>query len=74
MEDANSNGIPDVCEITCSDADLYPSGVINGADLGLLLSEWGPATASTTSDIDGDGTVGGGDLGLLLSFWGDCQD
>ena len=74
MEDANSNGIPDVCEITCSDADLYPSGVINGADLGILLSEWGPATASTTSDIDGDGTVGGGDLGLLLSFWGDCQD
>jgi hypothetical protein len=74
MEDANSNGIPDVCEITCSDADLYPSGVINGADLGILLSEWGPTTASTTSDIDGDGTVGGGDLGLLLSFWGDCQD
>jgi hypothetical protein len=74
IEDANSNRIPDVCEITCSDADLYPSGVINGADLGILLSEWGPTTASTTSDIDGDGTVGGGDLGLLLSFWGDCQD
>ena len=72
--DANSNAIPDICEATCSDADLYPSGVINGADLGILLSEWGPTTASTTSDIDGDGTVGGGDLGLLLSFWGDCQD
>jgi hypothetical protein len=72
MEDANSNGIPDVCEITCSDADLYRNGLVDGADLGILLSEWGPATASTTSDLDGDGTVGGGDLGLMLSYWGNC--
>jgi hypothetical protein len=72
--DSDGTGIPDVCELpTCSDADLYPNGVINGADLGILLSEWGPVTAATTSDIDGDGTVGGGDLGILLSFWGNCQ-
>lgn len=50
-------------------ADLDHSGAVNGADLGLLLSNWG---GSGTGDLNGDGTVNGADLGLLLSAWGPC--
>jgi hypothetical protein len=37
---------------------------------GTLLSEWGPANASTVSDINRDDRVDGADLGYLLSNWG----
>lgn len=47
-------------------ADLNHDGVVNGADLGLLLASWGPGGAA---DLDCDGTVSGSDLGLLLSSW-----
>ncbi len=55
--------------------DLVPNGAVNGADLGVLLSYWGPRTTdpiSVASDIDGNGDVNGADLGLLLSGWGNC--
>jgi hypothetical protein len=75
LADANTNGIPDICEgPTCRDADLFRNGVINGADLGILLSEWGPAYANTVSDINHDGRVDGSDLGFLLANWGPCQN
>lgn len=50
-------------------ADLNGDGLVNGADLGLVLSSWdiGPG-----GDLDGDGTTGGSDLGILLSAWGTC--
>jgi hypothetical protein len=73
LDDTNANGIPDICEVpTCRDVDLFRNGVINGADLGILLSEWGPASANTVSDINRDGRVDGSDLGTLLAFWGPC--
>jgi len=50
-------------------ADLDGNGIIDGADLGLLLSGWG---TDATGDIDGNGTVDGADLGSLLSAWGPC--
>ena len=54
-------------------ADLYPDGVVNGADLGILLAKWGTCTAgSCTADLNGDGRVDGADLGLLLAAWGQC--
>jgi formylglycine-generating enzyme required for sulfatase activity len=55
--------------------DIVPNGAVNGADLGVLLSYWGPRTSdpfSVASDIDGNGDVNGADLGLLLSGWGNC--
>jgi hypothetical protein len=70
--DGNANGVPDHCEITCADADLYANGEINGADLGILLSEWGVAVPGSRSDIDGDGLVNGVDLAYVLAFWGPC--
>ncbi len=73
LADANANGVPDSCESpTCADADLYPNGAVNGADLGILLSEWGAVTPVTSSDFNRDGVVDGSDLGILLSFWGPC--
>jgi hypothetical protein len=47
-------------------ADLNGDGLIDGADLGVLLGAWG----STGGDIDGNGTTDGTDLGLLLAAWG----
>jgi Regulator of chromosome condensation (RCC1) repeat len=55
--------------------DIFQDGLVNGADLGALLSYWGPVTsapASALCDLDHDGIVGGGDLGILLANWGPC--
>jgi formylglycine-generating enzyme required for sulfatase activity len=56
-------------------SDLNSNGEVNGEDLGILLSAWGPCTAGTptcTGDISQDGAVDGVDLGLLLAAWGSC--
>ena len=50
-------------------ADLSPSGVVDGADLGILLANWG---GSGCGDLNFDGVVDGADLGLLLAVWGPC--
>ncbi|MFO0963531.1 MAG: choice-of-anchor tandem repeat NxxGxxAF-containing protein [Phycisphaerales bacterium] len=50
-------------------SDLNGDQVVDGADLGLLLGNWGN---SGVGDIDGSGTVDGADLGLLLGGWGAC--
>lgn len=50
-----------------SPADLNGDGLVNGADLGLMLSSWGPCSGDPCpADLNGDGAVGGADLGLLL--------
>ena len=48
-------------------ADLNGDGVVNGADLGSLLSQWGQPG---TGDLNGDGIVGGADIGIMLANWG----
>ncbi|MFO0874054.1 MAG: hypothetical protein U0575_08800 [Phycisphaerales bacterium] len=48
--------------------DLNGDCLVNGADLGQLLSSFGACTACA-GDIDGNGTVDGGDLGILLAGW-----
>jgi hypothetical protein len=52
--------------------DLDANGIIDGADIGLLLSSWGFCGARCPHDLNNDGKVNGGDLGLLLSGWGNC--
>ena len=42
---------------------------MSGADLGLLLGNWG---AAGLGDLNNDGIVTGADLGLLLGAWGAC--
>lgn len=46
-------------------ADLNADGVVDGADLGLLLGAWGTSGA----DLNGDGVTDGADLGVLLGAW-----
>lgn len=49
--------------------DMNGDGMVNGADLGLLLAAWG----SEAGDFNGDGTTNGADLGLMLAMFGtDC--
>jgi hypothetical protein len=52
--------------VTAVPGDLNGDGSVDGADLGLLLSNWG---GSGIGDLSGDGLVDGADLGLLLSAW-----
>ncbi|MSR44680.1 MAG: 1,4-alpha-glucan branching protein [Phycisphaerales bacterium] len=52
---------------TYSPQDLNHDGVVNAADLTVLLSAWG--TAGSAADIDGDGIVAGSDLASMLSAW-----
>jgi len=46
--------------------DLDGDGDVDGADLGLLVADWG---GFGPADLDCDGIVGGGDLGLLIAAW-----
>ena len=55
--------------------DLNDDGVVNGADLGLMLGAWGACSGGTPGclgDLNIDGVVNGADLGLLLGAWGAC--
>jgi hypothetical protein len=65
--DSNGNGLLDSCGIARGDLDN--SGVIDGGDLGILLTLWG-STNPPIGDLDGNGVVDGGDLGILLANWG----
>ena len=49
--------------------DLNNDRVVNGADLGQLLGNWG---APGLGDLNNDGIVNGADLGLQLGAWGAC--
>jgi len=46
--------------------DLNGDGVVDGADLGILLNNWG---GRGLGDLNGDGTIDGADLGILLNNW-----
>jgi formylglycine-generating enzyme required for sulfatase activity/subtilisin-like proprotein convertase family protein len=83
VQDCNNNGTPDACDRAdgepdqdndglldaCERAwgDLNLDGVVDGADLGSMLSAWG---STGLGDLDGDGIVGGSDLGIILARWG----
>jgi hypothetical protein len=47
--------------------DLNGDGIVNGADLAILLGAWGQAGGP--ADLNGDGLVDGADLSILLSDW-----
>jgi len=51
--------------------DLNDDCVVDGADLGALLAQWG---SNGPADLNGDGQVDGADLGALLAAWGACDD
>jgi len=65
----NDLGGNTICDCT---GDLTADGIVNGADLGVMLSAWGSCTGSCAADLNRDGVVNGADLGVLLSGWGAC--
>lgn len=57
-------------ELSALSADLDGNGVVNGADLAILLGAWGPCrTAPCPADLNGDGVIDGTDLAILLGEW-----
>jgi len=48
--------------------DFDGDGLVDGADLGILLSGWG-ACSGCAADLTGDGVIEGADLGELLANW-----
>lgn len=67
-QDANDDGVPDECGACPS--DINGDGTTNGADLSIVLANWGGAG---TGDLDHDGVVNGADLASTLAGWGACQ-
>jgi hypothetical protein len=56
--------------------DFNGDGMVNGADIGLLLLRWGDQVGldwqAEFFDLNADGIIDGGDLGILLLQWGPC--
>lgn len=52
--------------------DLNGDGVVNVADMLILLGAWGDCPQPCEADLNGDGVVNVADLLILLSEWGDC--
>jgi hypothetical protein len=66
-KDKNANGRLDACELARGDLNL--DGIVNGADLAVLLAFWG-VPGAPIGDLDADGVVAGADLAIMLSNWG----
>ncbi len=68
--DGGGNDFPETCPVDIP-GDLTGDGQVGGADLGILLSQWGECADpdDCPADLTGSGTVGGADLGILLSNW-----
>ena len=65
--DTNANGTLDFCELAAGDLDL--NGIIDTADLSLMLLDFGPCP-NCPDDFDGDGDVTTADIALLLLNFG----
>ena len=65
--DINANGVLDACE-AIAPGDINGDGVVNAADLGLLLAAWGSKNPAA-ADISGDGVVDAQDLSMLMAAW-----
>lgn len=53
--------------------DLNGDGIVDSADLNILLSNWGCiAPPACLGDLNNDGVVDSSDLNILLSNWGPC--
>ena len=50
-------------------SDRNSDGLVNAADLSLVLAYWG----TPEQDIDGDGLTNAADLSLVLAYWGGCS-
>lgn len=58
---------PDACDV-----DLNDNGLVNAADLAMLLGSWGECP-NCPADYTGDCTINAADLAILLGAWGECK-
>jgi glucose/arabinose dehydrogenase len=61
--------IPAAGEVECVEpnpADLDGNGIVDAADLSILLGGWG---GPGLGDLDGNGIIDAADLSILLGFW-----
>ena len=52
--------------------DVNGDGMVDGADLALVLADFGSKGKTLPGDLNGDGLVDGADLAGVLSAWGPC--
>ena len=64
-----SSSVPFVVTASACLPDLNADGLVNGADLAVLLGAWG---TSGPGDFNGSGTVDGADLATMLGARGAC--
>jgi hypothetical protein len=67
-DDADGDGVADICHEDSPSPDFNNDGVVDGTDLGVLLAEWG--VGQSRADLNLDDAVDGTDLGMLLAAWG----
>ena len=53
--------------------DINDDGVVDAADLGLLIGSWGACSGSCDADLNDNGVVDAADLGFLIGAWGLCS-
>lgn len=53
--------------------DIDGDGMVDGADLALVLADFGSKGSMLPGDLNGDGLVDGADLAGVLSAWGPCR-
>jgi hypothetical protein len=72
LHDVPANQTMTISATAPNPADLNGDGVVDGADLFILLSAWGACAdpGDCPADLNGDGSVDGADLLILLTNWG----
>ena len=59
-------------DVVCAE-DINQDGVVNAADLGALIGDWGCTGPDCVADVNQDGIVNSADLGLVIGAWNqDC--
>jgi hypothetical protein len=56
----------------CS-TDINRNGLVDGADLAVLLNGWGAHPLGHRADFNSDRMIDGVDLASLLNNWGACN-
>ena len=67
--DLGGNTVSAACVDDCL-GDINADGLVDGADLNILLGDWGQS--GSVADLDASGLVDGEDLLVILGAWGPC--
>lgn len=70
--DSDTNQVTEYKEIFVNwNPDITGEGFVGGADLSIVLANWGMSNAKySEGDVSEDGFVGGADYSAVLGYWG----